>query len=187
MPHFDLTHIFTALGGIIAAWLGKGAVRYGMGQMRSRIGSSVGRANAHDANATNAESMILIAAQMSSQEVQELRKKIDDINERRVKEAEERGEMKGKVAILEKQQFPNDALAAPFDAFSDGAKTVQDDVLPEKPLESGDSGLEILPKSQRKKHLLTENRDEMENDNWTIPPIGEPRKPRQSSNSTKDQ
>ena len=178
--HFDWTYLFTAIGGIITAYLGKGAVRYGMNQMKARIGSSVTRSNAHDTNAATAESLILAAAQLHQSELQEARKKIDEINEKRVKEAEERGEMKGKVAILEKQQFSSDPLSLPLDAF-ESAEPIQDEVLPEKPLaEAANTDLEVLPKSQRKKHLLTENRDELENDNWTIQPLGEPRKPRRS-------
>jgi hypothetical protein len=170
-PHFDWTHIFTAVGGIIAAYLGKGAVRYGMGQMRSRISSSVGRSNMHDANAMSAESLVLQSAQMHIEETKEVRKQLDTVNEQRIKEALERGRMIGKVEILEKQQFPSDPLSSAFDGLGD-IIPIADEVLPEKPLESGENGIEILPKSQRKKHILTENSDEFANTDWTIQPLG---------------
>jgi hypothetical protein len=166
-PHFDWTYILTALLGIAVPLLGKGAIRYGSSQLKSRISSSVGRNNLHDANATSAESLVLESAKMHMEETKEVRKQLDTVNEQRIKEAEERGRMKGKVEILEKQQFPN----APLDAIND-FMPIYDDVLPATPLEGGENGMEILPKSQRKKHLLTENSDELANTDWTIQPLG---------------
>ena len=140
--HFDFTYILSALVGMAATFLGRGAIRYGMGQVKSRIPSSVGRSNFHDASAMGAESLVLQSAQMHMEETKEVRKQLDTVNEQRIKEALERGRMIGKVEILEKQQFPTDPIDSAVDVFND-FMPVHDDVLPSTPNTDGNQSLPV--------------------------------------------
>jgi hypothetical protein len=148
---FDIFQIIVSILGIGVAWLVKGGVQYGFNRVvKPRISSSMSRANAADMNAVTSESLVLQAAQMQQSENAELRKEQKELYTHLVKVATELGRAQGKLEIIQPPPTPADPFA---DAFMVEPKQL--DALEEKP-ERVENGLEIMPKSQRKSHILKE-------------------------------
>lgn len=142
---FDIATMLLSLLGMGAAWLVKGGVQYGINRIaKPRISSSVSRANMQDTNAIASESLVLQAAQMHQQENADLRKEQKEMYASMLKMATEFGKAQGKLEVLQPPQA---------DIFADAVM-----VEPDTDTLKSSTELEFLPKSQRKPHLLTQEK-----------------------------
>lgn len=182
--------------GATAAYGRRGSAGGGflVNQGKSRITSAVGRSNNRDANASEAEGILLETAKMSIDDRQKAHEQARDALKVLADMNYRLGKAEAKAELLEKQvsstessdkifndddMTSNSTFPEAAEAFAEGASQ-QDSVLPPAPeSEAATTTLDVLPKSQRKRHIFTSNRDELENNAWDIPKIGEPRKPRQ--------
>ncbi len=142
---FDIAGIIIGIVGALVALLGGSGVRYVMNNAKSRISSSVNRRNLQDANAMTSESLVLQAAQMQQQENADLRKEQKEMYAGMLKMATEFGKAQGKLEALQPPQN--------HDVFADAVM-----VEPEQETSKGSTELEFLPKSQRKPHILAQEK-----------------------------
>jgi hypothetical protein len=172
--------------GATAAYGRRGSAGGGgflVNQGKSRITSAVGRSNNRDANASEAEGILLETAKMSIDDRQKAHEQARDALKVLADMNYRLGKAEAKAELLEKQvsstessdkifndddMTSNSTFPEAAEAFAEGASQ-QDSVLPPAPeSEAATTTLDVLPKSQRKPHLFAENRDELEKDNWDI-------------------
>lgn len=189
MEHNIWVQVISLVGSLL---LGVGATaaygRRGSGsgflvnQGKSRISSAVGRSNNRDANASEAEGILIETAKMSIDDRQKAHEQARDALKVLADMNYRLGKAEAKAELLEKQvsstessdkifnddMTSNSTFPEAAEAFAEGVSQ-QDSVLPPAPeSEAATTTLDVLPKSQRKPHLFAENRDELEKDNWDI-------------------
>lgn len=162
------------VGGAATAAYGKRASGGGgflMNQGKSRISNAIGRTNTHNNNNSEAESILIETAKMSVQDRDNAHKQASEYVKMLLDANYRLGKAEAKAEILEKEKFPqtdspandmflHNPLSEAADALETPNATTTSD-FQEKPLEeAGNAKLEILPKSERRKHILLEHGNE---------------------------